>query len=337
MTQCPDCAIHLPEDALLCAECGALVWRDKLQELYESAGRARGVGDWDKCMSELVQCLDLLPAETRQREGIRAQIDEVTHRINHRKPEINPESLVKPEFESTREAPAGAVGRAAFVSFFRGLSRPQTWISLIVWVVSLSFVLGWKMSLAFALLIYVHEMGHVLVIQYFGYRFSWPIFVPFLGAFVIHGNQERPRFENIAIALGGPFLGVLPCFGVFFYGLFGALPEFVHRIAYIGLLINFFNLLPVWMLDGARISQNLGRRHFVLIVVILIPIAALQLNGFALIMAGGWIVAGLIGRKGAKRKTPEPAPDRTADVLAVVSCTLIAVSAVVLQLERLTP
>src|SRR5438552_13010949 len=44
---------------------------------------------------------------------------------------------------------------------------------------------GWRFALGFVLLLFVHESGHLLVAKKFGLKVGAPVFIPFMGAFIV--------------------------------------------------------------------------------------------------------------------------------------------------------
>jgi Zn-dependent protease len=94
-------------------------------------------------------------------------------------------------------------------------------------------------------------MGHVLELRRQGVPASAPLFIPFFGAFV--GMKQLPdnAWKEAQVALAGPIVGSLGAFAV--YGVAEYVDSDVLRgIAFVGFLINLFNLLPVVPLDGGR-------------------------------------------------------------------------------------
>src|SRR4029079_13484890 len=67
---------------------------------------------------------------------------------------------------------------------------------------------GWKFALGIVLSIYVHEMGHVIVLGRYGFRATAPMFIPGLGALVrLRQHVVNPR-EDAEIGLAGPIYGL---------------------------------------------------------------------------------------------------------------------------------
>ena len=106
-------------------------------------------------------------------------------------------------------------------------------------------------AVGFVLLIWVHEMGHVLQLKREGIKASAPMFIPFLGAFVAMKEMPKNALVEARVGLAGPVLGTLGALGV--WGIYGFTdnPLFLG-LAHIGFLINLFNLLPMLPLDGGR-------------------------------------------------------------------------------------
>ncbi len=124
-----------------------------------------------------------------------------------------------------------------------------------------SYFLVWVGCLFVSVL--VHELGHVLAMRTFGIR-GQIVLTGFAGM-AIPSGQSRHRWQRILISLAGPLAG----FG--FYGLVRGSEELhpwantsdLMSLAYILLLginlfLNILNLLPIFPLDGGRISLELN-------------------------------------------------------------------------------
>ena len=105
-------------------------------------------------------------------------------------------------------------------------------------------------AVGIVVLIWVHEMGHVLQLRREGIPASAPMFIPFLGAFVAMKRMPKDALAEARVGLAGPVLGTLgaslrsgftPPRGSLFLGL-----------AYFNFIINLFNLAPLLPLDGGR-------------------------------------------------------------------------------------
>ena len=125
---------------------------------------------------------------------------------------------------------------------------------LSMWVYSLYF--GAPFAIGFVLLILVHELGHGLAARLTGLPVSAPVFIPFFGAMIALKELPRTTFQDFVIGYGGPLagtLGGLACLGLS-HVIDGHWGQLLYVLAYFTLVVNMFNLIPVWQLDGARIA-----------------------------------------------------------------------------------
>jgi hypothetical protein len=60
---------------------------------------------------------------------------------------------------------------------------------LSIWVYATVF--GWQFAVGFVLLMFVHECGHLVIAKGFGLKVSAPVFIPFMGAFIL--LKDAPR------------------------------------------------------------------------------------------------------------------------------------------------
>lgn len=104
-------------------------------------------------------------------------------------------------------------------------------------------------AVGFVVLIWVHEMGHVLQLKREGIAASAPMFIPFLGAFVAMKQMPKDVLAEARVGLAGPVLGSLGALGA--WGIYELTQEPLFLgLAYIGFFLNLFNLLPMLPLDG---------------------------------------------------------------------------------------
>ncbi len=121
----------------------------------------------------------------------------------------------------------------------------------LVSVAAYSLFWGWEFAAGFVLLLFLHEMGHVIALRREGIKASTPMFIPFLGAAIFAKSLGDNALAEARVGLAGPILGTLAAAAVAVAGwLTGS--SFLLALAYVGFLINLFNLLPVVPLDGGR-------------------------------------------------------------------------------------
>jgi Zn-dependent protease len=128
--------------------------------------------------------------------------------------------------------------------------------TMLVSLAAYAWIWGWRFAAGFVLLIFVHEMGHVLELRRQGVPASAPLFIPFLGAVV--GMKQMPHnvWREAQVALAGPILGSLGALAVWIAG--EALDsDLLVALAFTGFFLNLFNLLPVSPLDGGRATAAL--------------------------------------------------------------------------------
>jgi len=137
-----------------------------------------------------------------------------------------------------------------------------TAVTALVSVGAYALWLGWQFAIGIVVLIFIHEMGHVLALKRYGVRASAPIFIPFLGAFIAMKQLPRDAYMEAVVGLGGPVIGSLGALGAWIVFQINGDPMFL-AIAYLGVLLNLFNLLPVLPLDGGRAVGAMSRWFWV--------------------------------------------------------------------------
>jgi Zn-dependent protease len=123
--------------------------------------------------------------------------------------------------------------------------------TMLVSVAAYALLWGWQFGIGFVLLLLVHEMGHAIQLRREGVESGWPVFIPFLGAYI--GMKEMPKdaAAEARVGLAGPVLGSIGCLVPL--ALYAATGNNLFRaLAFIGFFLNLFNLLPILPLDGGR-------------------------------------------------------------------------------------
>jgi Zn-dependent protease len=127
----------------------------------------------------------------------------------------------------------------------------STGASMVLSVGAYALLWGWKFAVGFVALLFIHEMGHYIQMRREGVQPGWMLFIPFLGAAVGARSLGGSALAEARVGLAGPVLGTLAC----------AVPaalaastgdDFWRALAFTGLFLNLFNLLPVVPLDGGR-------------------------------------------------------------------------------------
>jgi hypothetical protein len=66
---------------------------------------------------------------------------------------------------------------------------------------------GWLFGVGFVALILVHELGHGYSIRRHGLQAGWPVFLPFMGAFISMRGRPQTAAVEAEIAYAGPLAG----------------------------------------------------------------------------------------------------------------------------------
>ena len=138
-------------------------------------------------------------------------------------------------------------------------------ISAIVSIVVYSYIFGWQFAVGLVALLFIHEMGHALVMKLKGIPVGGMIFIPLLGAAVFMRQMPKNAKDEAEVGIAGPIAGAI----VFSVCLFLALqtPEIRSvwaPLAYFGFFMNLFNLIPVVPFDGGRVLAAIDRRLWIL-------------------------------------------------------------------------
>lgn len=155
--------------------------------------------------------------------------------------------------------------------------------SALVSVLAYSLFFGWAFAAGFVLLLFVHEMGHVIQLRREGIKASAPTFIPFFGAVVWAKSLGDNAAAEARVGLAGPILGSI---GAGLVALAAVLTgsDFLRALAYTGFFINLFNLIPVVPLDGGRAVSALSPRAWLIGLPLLIGITLVYPSIFLIII-----------------------------------------------------
>lgn len=167
------------------------------------------------------------------------------------------------------------------IKFFPAILK--TGGTMILSIGAYALMYGWWFAVGFVLLIFVHECGHLLAARRIGLPVGAPVFIPFMGAFIALKEAPKNAWIEAQVGIGGPLLGALAsavCFAI--YAVTGN-PLF-RALAYVGFLLNLFNLAPVGFLDGGRIVTALSPWLWVVGTIIIGVLMVLQFNPILLLV-----------------------------------------------------
>jgi Zn-dependent protease len=152
----------------------------------------------------------------------------------------------------------------------------------LVSIVAYSLFWGWRFAVGFVLLLFVHEMGHVIQLRREGLKASAPMFIPFFGAVVMAKSLGENALAEARVGLAGPVLGTLGA------GVCLAIAEVVNSdllraLAWFGFFLNLINLVPVVPFDGGRAMAAMAPRMWFLGLAAMVALLVITENAFLLI------------------------------------------------------
>jgi Zn-dependent protease len=180
-----------------------------------------------------------------------------------------------------RRLSAPFVGFALLVVKFGGLLLKLKVVttagSMLVSIAAYTYIWGLPFAIGFVLLIFVHELGHVIELRRQGVRASAPLFIPFLGAVI--GMRELPddAWKEARVALAGPMLGAVGAAACWIAAeVTGS--ELMMGLAFVGFFLNLFNLIPIVPLDGGRAAGALHPALWFVGLLLMVGIAVIRPN-----------------------------------------------------------
>ncbi len=150
------------------------------------------------------------------------------------------------------------LGKLKFLLPLFKLLKFGSLLSMLVMVWVYATIWGLPFAVGFVLLIFVHEMGHALVLRWLGIDAGAPVFIPFVGAVIAMRGIPRNAYVESLVGIGGPALGSLAAAVCLLIGWMTDKP-FWYALASTGFLINLFNMIPISPMDGGRIVGVISR------------------------------------------------------------------------------
>jgi Zn-dependent protease len=198
-------------------------------------------------------------------------------------------------------APIAAAG-AALVKYGAVLLKAKFLFSIFVsfgvylWIGGIWFAVG------LIVLLFVHEMGHVLEAKRQGLDVTAPMFIPLLGAMITLKENPRDAWHEARLALAGPILGSLGAAAIYLAGV-AEDSNRLKAIAFLGFLLNLFNLIPLVPLDGGRAMAALHPALWLVGLLILGGLVVVRPNPLLIIIL--FFAAMELWRRWQTRNHPE--------------------------------
>ena len=285
--RCVDCGTELAPAMRACPACGGLVHRERLRKIAARAETLEIEGKLEDARVMWTRALDLLPPTSQQYAVVQqscARLAKARERQNV------PQAAADAPWWKRGAAAAGAgilvlLGKLKFLLL--GLTKGGTIISMLLTAQLSGAGARWPLMIGVLVSIYIHEIGHVAALHAEGMDAEAPLFVPGLGAFVLLRRHIADPAVDAKVGLAGPIWGLGAAAVAYAVFLVTHVPVW-HAIAQWGALLNLFNLVPVWTLDGSRAFHALTRaQRWVIVVAFVVAYlaAASRLAGVLAIIA----------------------------------------------------
>jgi len=139
--------------------------------------------------------------------------------------------------------------------------RPK-WQSMVIMVLlfvafflCFMFLMGWKFAVVLLVSLSLHEAGHLWAMWRCGMKLKGLYFLPGLGVAAVPASNFDSRGDEAFIAIMGPVWGLAAGVAAYVLHMVTGLPEFASA-AWLCVLINLFNMIPVAPLDGGRVIRS---------------------------------------------------------------------------------
>lgn len=259
---------------------------EQLRALAASAENAEKEKDSTRALALWRQALELLPPDTKQYRAILDRVGTLGDgtATTARQTEVERVRAKYGKHGAAISAIAVFLVKFKFVILLiltkgklllLGLTKLSTLSSMALFLGFDARFLGWPLALGLVLSIYVHEMGHVAALHRHGIKASSPMFIPGLGAFIRAQQRIHGEWAEADVGLAGPLWGcgaALVSYAI--YRATGA--TYWATVAHWGALINAFNLIPVWQLDGAHAFKAMSRPHRIAAAMVVLAAAVLS-------------------------------------------------------------
>lgn len=126
-------------------------------------------------------------------------------------------------------------------------------VSVIAFYLATIPYMGWDFGVQLLVIILLHELGHLLAMQLFGYRNTSMLFIPFFGGVAMGKNEGATLSQKFWVLMLGPLPGILLGMVMLFVSYGNLNLAWWHGFGLWMVGINLLNLLPIYPLDGGKI------------------------------------------------------------------------------------
>jgi len=200
--------------------------------------------------------------------------------------------------------------------------------TMFISIVAYALAFGWPFAVGFVLLLFVHEIGHVIQLRREGVEASAPVFIPFLGAVIAAKSLGKDAVAEARVGLAGPILGTIGTLIPLAVWLATG-SDLWRALAYVGFFINLINLMPVLPLDGGRAMAVLGPKVWIAGILVAIGATVVFLGPFMLLLVL------LLGGPELYHRFKNRHSEESREFHSVPTRTKLAVAAIYLSLTAL--
>ena len=160
-----------------------------------------------------------------------------------------------------------------------------SYISILLFIVAYYFIFDKNITLIFILIVvlFIHELGHLLTMKFFNYNEVSMLFVPLLGALVTGEKHTISQKQRSFVILAGPIPGIIIGIVLYYINSFYYPNDIIKKASDIFIYLNVFNLLPFIPFDGGVLMENLFFSTGKKIQNVFITISALIIGSLAII------------------------------------------------------
>lgn len=121
---------------------------------------------------------------------------------------------------------------------------------------------NWQYGIALIVTVIIHEFGHVAAFRVCGHTDARFRLIPLFGGVAISNQLPASHDKDLFISLMGPAICLGPMVLAFALSdlldpVNGTAADFLYILGLVMASLNFFNLLPLWPLDGGKIVRLL--------------------------------------------------------------------------------
>ncbi|MFZ9612987.1 MAG: site-2 protease family protein [Crocinitomicaceae bacterium] len=159
-----------------------------------------------------------------------------------------------------------------------------TFFSMVLFFGTFLFIFKDQISFVLFLImvLFIHEMGHFILMKVFKYDNVRMLFIPLMGAFV-QGNKEKySQRESFFVISAGPFPGVLIGSLLLVFATIYR-QEWMLQLSFLFLFLNVINLLPIDPIDGGQLFKlfvNRKRDLFLMVFALISSLAMIVVGWF---------------------------------------------------------